>query len=152
MKHQAGMVKSVFTFLSPQGVSMTDPDWIQPDVEPDFSDQDDTERIEYMVKRIEAKLHDYEVYDFPMHQVRALNIFFDLSQEVRRREMFYAICMAIPRILLGLESNIYILEDEDTFVLAGCSTGRCGKTITRTWDHEFSDSPVLLANISSFPS
>lgn len=122
---------------------MTDPDWTQPDLEPDFRDQDDTERIEYMVKRIEAKLHDYEVYDFPMHQVRALNIFFDLSQEVRRREMFYAICMAIPRILLGLESSIYILEDEDTFVLAGCSTGRCGRSVTRTWDHEFSDTPVL---------
>nr|WP_321513487.1 HAMP domain-containing sensor histidine kinase [uncultured Pseudodesulfovibrio sp.] len=125
---------------------MTDPDWTDSDGNSNLHDQDDSTRVQYMVERIQAKLHDYEVYDFPMSEVRALNIFFDLAQEVRGREMFYAVCMAIPRILIGLESSIYILEDEDTFVLGGCSTGRCDREATRTWDHEFSEHPVISDN------
>ena len=74
----------------------------------------DDERYEYVVHRIEEKLVDYDGYDFSIQQIRALNIFFDLAQELRGRDMFYAVCMMIPRVLFGLESNIYILEDEDT--------------------------------------
>lgn len=99
-------------------------------------------RFEYVVERIEDKLEDYDGYDFSMPQVRALNIFFDLSQELRGREMFYAVCMMLPRVLFELDSRIYILEDEETFVLAGCSTTECDLARTRPWDHELTNSIV----------
>ena len=96
----------------------------------------DEKRYTYVEQRIEEKLEDYDGYDFSMRQVRALNIFFELSQELRGRDMFYAVCMMIPRVLFDLESNIYILEDEETFALAGCSGNRCDMEPTRTWnDH-----------------
>ncbi|MBI9080061.1 MAG: HAMP domain-containing histidine kinase [Pseudodesulfovibrio sp.] len=103
----------------------------------------DEERFDYAEKRIEEKLDDYEGYDFSMRQVRALNIFFELSQELRGRDMFYAVSMMIPRVLFNLESSIYILEDEETFSLAGCSTGRCNMESIRTWDKEFTNRPVV---------
>ncbi|WP_316899011.1 HAMP domain-containing sensor histidine kinase [Pseudodesulfovibrio indicus] len=91
------------------------------------------ERLAYALHRVEAKLLDYDGYDFSRRQILALNIFFELAQELRGREMFYAICMAIPRALFGLESTLYILEDEETFSLAACSTGRCNLESTRPW-------------------
>ena len=103
----------------------------------------DKERLEYVASRIEEKLDDYDGYDFSMRQVRALNIFFELAQELRGRDMFYAVCMMIPRVLFKLESNIYILEDEETFSLAGCSMGKCDMEPTRTWDDEFTDRLVI---------
>ena len=96
----------------------------------------DEERNDYIADRIREKLDDYDGYDFSMRQVRALNIFFDLSQEIRGRDMFYSVCMMIPKVLFGLDSNIYILEDEDTFVLGSCSAKGCALEPTRTWDHE----------------
>ena len=103
----------------------------------------DKERLGYVASRIEEKLDDYDGYDFSMRQVRALNIFFELAQELRGRDMFYAVCMMIPRVLFKLESNIYILEDEETFSLAGCSIGKCDMEPTRTWDDEFTDRLVV---------
>ncbi|BDQ33901.1 sensor histidine kinase [Pseudodesulfovibrio portus] len=111
--------------------------------EPCFEELTEEERMDYVTSRIEAKLLDYDGYDFTLRQSRALNIFFELSQELRGREMFYTVCMVIPRILLRLESSIYILEDEETFSLAGCSLGRCEMEPTRTWDHELTDHIVL---------
>ena len=73
--------------------------------------------MDYVTSRIEAKLLDYDGYDFTMRQSRVLNVFFSsLSQEVcGAGRCFYTVCMAIPRILLRLESSIYIMEDEETF-------------------------------------
>jgi len=118
-----------------------------PRIEPDNGDDSllflsDKERYNYVERRIREKLDDYEGYAFSMRQVRALNIFFELSQELRGREMFYAVCMMIPRLLFDLECNVYILEDEETFSLAGCSGDRSCLEPTRTWDHEFTDHVV----------
>eukprot|EP00831_Metopus_contortus_P070799 TRINITY_DN64768_c0_g1_i1.p1 TRINITY_DN64768_c0_g1~~TRINITY_DN64768_c0_g1_i1.p1 ORF type:complete len:495 (-),score=101.69 TRINITY_DN64768_c0_g1_i1:545-2029(-) len=104
-----------------------------------LSNLSDQERLELVVGRIEEKLLDYEGYDFSMRQIRALNIFFELAQEMRGREMFYAVCMAIPQALFKLESTLYILEDEETFSLAASSTDKSGMAPTRTWDNQFSD-------------
>jgi len=111
----------------------------------------DEERFEYVVRRIEEKLDDYEGYDFTLRQVRALNIFFELAQEVRGRDMFYAVCMMIPRVLFGLESSIYLLEDEETFVLADCSTDRCAFEPVRTWDHELTRHVTLSGDRLHIP-
>ncbi|QGY39711.1 sensor histidine kinase [Pseudodesulfovibrio cashew] len=102
----------------------------------------DEARHEYVMMRIKEKLVDYEGYDFSMQQVRAFNIFFELAQELRGRDMFYTVCMMIPRVLFGLESNIYILEDEETFVLAGCSGDRCALDSTRPWDDKLTNHVV----------
>lgn len=117
----------------------------------DLNDQDifdltNEERMDYVTSRIEAKLLDYDGYNFSMRQSRALNIFFELAQELRGRELFYAVCMAIPRALLRLESSIYIMEDQDTFSLAGCSLNDCETQAMRTWDNEFTDHVVLSGN------
>jgi len=108
-----------------------------------YLDLNDAERIDYVVSRIEAKLLDYDGYDFSMRQVRALNVFFELAQELRGREMFYAICMAIPRAMFRLDSSIYILEDDETFSLGACSSGRCDKQATYSWDDKFTDRLVV---------
>ncbi len=100
------------------------------------------EQLDFVARRIEEKLNDYDEYDFSMRQIRALNIFFDLAQELRGRDMFYAVCMMIPKVLFKLESTIYILEDEETFALGGCSTDRCALEPTRTWDNELSNKVV----------
>ena len=106
----------------------------------EFSSPED--RFRYVRERIEDKLEDYDGYDFSLPQIRALNVFFDLAQELRGREMFYAVCMMIPRVLFGLEGRIYILEDPDTFVLAGCSVTDCTLERTRTWDAQLTDRVV----------
>lgn len=100
---------------------------------------DDDSRHEYVTQRIEEKLLDYESYDFSIREVRALSIFFELAQELRGRDMFYAVCAMIPRVLFALESNIYILEDEETFALASCSGDRCKLNATRSWDEQLTD-------------
>jgi signal transduction histidine kinase len=103
---------------------------------------DDESRHEYVAQRIEEKLKDYEGYDFSIREVRALSIFFELSQELVGREMFYAVCTMIPRVLFALESNIYILEDEETFALANCSSDNCALNATRAWDDQLTNSIV----------
>jgi signal transduction histidine kinase len=103
----------------------------------------DKERLEYVASRIEEKLDDYAGYNFPMRQILVLNIFFELAQELRGRDMFYATCMMIPRVLFEIESNIYILEDEETFSLAGSTTEKDNIERTRTWDHEFTNHLVV---------
>lgn len=94
-------------------------------------------RAEFVDRRIRGKMDDYARYDFSPSQVRALNIFFDLSQEFRGRELFYDTCLYIPRIMFGLESCLYVLEDEDTFVLAARSSG-FGEELPnmRGWDEQ----------------
>ncbi len=96
------------------------------------------ERSNYVSRRIREKLVDYDEYDFSPRQVRALNIFFDLSQEFRTREMFYGTSLNILRIMFGLESCIYVLEDEETFALGACSEGyERAQDKVRNWDGEF---------------
>ncbi len=104
-----------------------------------------------MDQRIEDQLEAYEGYDFSMKQVRALNIFFELAQELRGRNTFYAVCMMIPHVLFDLESSIYFLEEEDTFVLAGSSTNRSDLEPTRTWDDELTNRIVLSGDTLFIP-
>jgi signal transduction histidine kinase len=100
-------------------------------------------RFDYVVGRIEEKLEDYDGYNFSLRQVRALNIFFDLAQEMGGRDMFYAVCMMIPRVLFDLESSIYLLEDEETFILADSSEDRGAMESVRTWDDELTSRVVF---------
>ncbi|WP_250645573.1 sensor histidine kinase [Salidesulfovibrio onnuriiensis] len=110
------------------------------------------ERFNYVSKRIREKLADYDEYDFSPRQVRALNIFFDLSQEFRTREMFYATSLNILRIMFGLECCIYVLEDEETFSLGACSDGYGpDREKIRGWDDEFCGEKVETDTHLYFP-
>ena len=100
-------------------------------------------RFDYVVRRIEEKLEDYDGYNFSLRQVRALNIFFELAQEMGGRDMFYAVCMMIPRVLFDLESSIYLLEDEETFILADSTQDRNAMESVRTWDDELTNRVVF---------
>ena len=119
-----------------------DPEFLGQEAVHDHEFSSPEKRFGYVRARIEDKLEDYEGYDFSLPQIRALNVFFDLAQELRGREMFYAVCMMIPNVLFELESRIYILEDMDTFVLAGCSVSGCDLERTRTWDDQLTDRVV----------
>ncbi|WP_054649864.1 hypothetical protein [Salidesulfovibrio brasiliensis] len=86
-------------------------------------------------KRIRDKLLDYERYAFDVRKSRALTIFFDLSQEFQSRDNFYAALIQILRMMFDLDAALYVLEDEETFVLASCSQDYALKPeITRTWE------------------
>lgn len=98
----------------------------------------DEERFKYVSRRVREKLADYEEYDFSPRQVRAFNIFFDLSQEFRTREMLYSICVSTLRIMFQLESCLYVLEDEENFSLAMRSEEFEQPEKVRTWDDELS--------------
>jgi signal transduction histidine kinase len=114
-------------------------------------DLTDDERIALVVERIEAKFLDYDGYDFSRRQILALNIFFELSQEMRGREMFYAVCMAIPQALFGLESTMYLLEDEETFALAACSSGKCDKASTLPWNDVMNERLTIRGECMHIP-
>ncbi|OIQ49549.1 putative sensor-like histidine kinase YedV [Pseudodesulfovibrio hydrargyri] len=114
-------------------------------------DLTDDERMAFIVERIEAKFLDYDGYDFSRRQLLALNIFFELSQELRGREMFYTVCMAIPQALFGLESVMYILEDEETFSLAACSTGKCDKDTTLPWSEFMNERLTIRGEYMHIP-
>lgn len=86
-------------------------------------------------KRIRDKLLDYERYAFDVRKSRALTIFFDLSQEFQSRDNFYAALIQILRMMFDLDAALYVMEDEETFVLASCSQDYALKPeITRTWE------------------
>lgn len=95
-------------------------------------------------KRIRDKLLDYERYSFDVRKSRALTIFFDLSQEFQRRDDFYAALIQILRMMFGLEAALYVLEDEETFVLASCSQQYSVQPpITRNWEDGISNKRVF---------
>ena len=111
----------------------------------------DDERMTLIVERIEAKFLDYDGYDFSRRQLLALNTFFELSQELRGRDMFYTVCMAIPQALFGLESTMYILEDEETFSLAACSTGKCDTDTTLPWSEIMNERLTIQGELMHIP-
>ncbi len=80
------------------------------------------ERMALAERRVRQKIGDYESYHFSLKQIRALNVFFDLCQELQGREFFYDVCVTVPKVFFSLESRMYILEDEETFVLVGKSS------------------------------
>lgn len=88
-----------------------------------------------VLRRIREKKADYENYAFDVTKSRVFNIFFDLCQEFRNRDNFYSTVLLILREILGVECALYILEDEETFVLASCSDAYAGAPeVTRTWN------------------
>ena len=62
---------------------------------------------------IKGKAEDYSRYSFSHGQNILQRIFFDLAQELESIQDFYRLCVAAPGECLGLESSLY-LRDEET--------------------------------------
>ncbi len=63
-----------------------------------------------ILKRIEQKKEDYAVYGFEKLEMAALNTFFDLAQEYDSLENLYMVSVTVPRVFLGLQSNLYLID------------------------------------------
>ncbi len=70
-------------------------------------------------RRVHEKMDDYKEYEFSPTEKRALMIFFDLAQEFDSLEEFFAVCTAVPKVLFGVDSRLYLAIAENEFVSVG---------------------------------
>lgn len=73
----------------------------------EFSPSRDMERIR---ERIREKQRNYASYNFSSAQNDLLRAFFDLAQEFESNEDFYLVCVAALSEFLGLNSRLYLLD------------------------------------------
>lgn len=109
------------------------------------------ERLTLAERRVRQKISDYEAYHFSLKQIRALNVFFDLCQELQGREFFYDVCVTVPKVFFSLESRMYILEDEDTFVLVGKSSPEDDVEVVRPRDEDTPPRRMLKGDLFYVP-
>ncbi|OEU52034.1 MAG: hypothetical protein BA872_06480 [Desulfobacterales bacterium C00003060] len=65
-----------------------------------------------ILKRVEQKRDNYAIYGFEKLELAALNTFFDLAQEYDSIENLYLVSVTVPRVFLGLQSNLYLMDPE----------------------------------------
>jgi hypothetical protein len=63
-----------------------------------------------ILKRVGQKKEDYATYGFEKHEMASLNTFFDLAQEYDSLENLYMVSVTVPRVFLGLQSNLYLID------------------------------------------
>jgi hypothetical protein len=63
-----------------------------------------------ILRRVEEKRDDYATYGFDKVEMAALNTFFDLAQEYHSLETIYTVSVTVPRVFLGLRSNLYMID------------------------------------------
>ena len=96
-----------------------------------------TKPLDYIKERIASKQMDFERYGFDEDENNAFKIFFDLAQELTRKEELFNLCVAIPKVVFGCETRLYLtghagaaldmaattdgLGDADTAALTGIS-------------------------------
>ncbi|ADH85209.1 sensor histidine kinase [Desulfurivibrio alkaliphilus] len=67
--------------------------------------------LQMVLKRVEEKQRSYRRYNFSEAQNAVLRTFFDLAQEYDSMEDFYRVCVAVPRVMLGLKARLYLLNE-----------------------------------------
>lgn len=94
--------------------------------------------LEYIHQRIADKQQDFERYGFDEAENNVFKIFFDLAQELERKEELFNLCVAIPKVVFGIETRLYLighaganlelaattdgLGDADTHLMEGLET------------------------------
>ncbi len=74
--------------------------------------------------RVEDKKRDYARYNFSTQQDSVLKTFFDLAQEYESLEDLYRVCVAVPKVHFGLDTNLYVSDRRrQVLVLICTSTG-----------------------------
>lgn len=76
--------------------------------------------LDHISRRIHHKMDDYETYNFTTLQSCALNVFFDLAQEVPSLEYLYAVCLLVPKLFFEIEASLFVL-DSRSGVLKRCA-------------------------------
>lgn len=80
----------------------------------------DQSRAFYVQKRMHEKIDDYSEYNFTSLQSVALNVFFDLSQELESFEDLLSISVLIPKVFFNLDSSLYLLHENRADKVATC--------------------------------
>ncbi len=73
--------------------------------------------LKQIIRRVEKKKQDYQKYNFERLQEEAFATFFDLAQEYTSLEALYLISVAVPKIFFGLESRLYLVEEDNVIKL-----------------------------------
>ena len=82
------------------------------------------EDLTRIFSRVEDKKRDYARYNFSTHQDSVLKTFFDLAQEFESLEDLYQVCVAVPKVHFGLDTNLYVSDRRrQVLVLVCTSTG-----------------------------
>jgi signal transduction histidine kinase len=74
-------------------------------------------------QRVKQKKEDYQRYNFERVQEEALSTFFDLAQEYTSVDIFYQICVVVPKIFFDVESNLYIIDPRTLKAKKVCYSG-----------------------------
>jgi signal transduction histidine kinase len=80
--------------------------------------------LQKICQRIREKSESYEQYNFTSKFNDFLKAFFDLAQEYDSLEDFYRICVAVPLEMIGLESALYLLDEESKKLYLVCDSIR----------------------------
>ena len=85
--------------------------------------------LQKICQRIREKSKNYERYNFTSEFNDFLKAFFDLAQEYDSLEDFYRICVAVPLEMIGLDSALYLLDEDTKKLYLACDSiqGICSK-------------------------
>ena len=78
--------------------------------------------LQKICQRIREKSKNYERYNFTSEFNDFLKAFFDLAQEYDSLEDFYRICVAVPLEMIGLDSALYLLDEETKNLYLACDS------------------------------
>jgi signal transduction histidine kinase len=78
--------------------------------------------LQYISQRVRHKRDNYVAYQFTNEQNDILKTFFDLAQEFDTLQDFYRICVTVPRIFLGLQTRLYLVNDAKKGLELVCDT------------------------------
>jgi signal transduction histidine kinase len=78
--------------------------------------------LQKICQRIREKSKSYERYNFTSEFNDFLKAFFDLAQEYDSLEDFYRICVAVPLEMIGLDSALYLLDEESRELFLACDS------------------------------
>jgi signal transduction histidine kinase len=80
--------------------------------------------LQKICQRIREKSTNYDRYNFTSEFNDFLKAFFDLAQEYDSLEDFYRICVAVPLEMTGIDSALYLLDEETKELYLACDSTR----------------------------
>ncbi|XCN74638.1 MAG: HAMP domain-containing sensor histidine kinase [Candidatus Electrothrix aestuarii] len=78
--------------------------------------------LQKICQRIREKSKSYEQYNFTAEFNDFLKAFFDLAQEYDSLDDFYRICVAVPLEMTGLDSALYLLDEDTRLLYLACDS------------------------------
>ena len=80
------------------------------------------EDLTRIFSRVEDKKRDYARYNFSTQQDSVLKTFFDLAQEFESLEDLYQVCVAVPKVHFGLDTNLYVSDRRRQVLVLVCTS------------------------------